>query len=96
MGDDRTEQDKKAARVSHRNIRGGESDPQLALVQAIADLNGVEVMEVAPLHDCLDDLVDQLFQSPPSAETNAELTFSYEGYRITVYQDGHTVFQPFD
>lgn len=94
MSDDPIDQEKTAGRVYHRNIQEGESNPQLALGRAIADLNGVDVMDLGQLHTGIDHLVEQLFQSSPPAGANAELTFSSEGYRITILKDGHTVFQP--
>lgn len=96
LSDDSSDEEKKAGRVYHRNIREGESNPQTALARALADLKGVEVTDLKQLYACIDHLVEQLFQSPPPADANAELTFSYEGYRITVFQDGHTVFQPLE
>lgn len=49
------------------------------------DLWSVEVKERASLHDCINHLLAQLFQSPPPVDANTELTFSYEGYQITIY-----------
>lgn len=93
MVENTDDQNNKSAFVSHRNIREGESRPQVALARALADLKGVETTELSQLYPCIDHLVDQLFESPPSPEAKTELTFSYEGFRITIYQDGHTVFQ---
>ena len=36
--------------------------------------------------------VRTLYSSPPPAEAQAMIKFTYEGYRITLYQDGQAVF----
>jgi len=41
---------------------------------------------------CTDGVLDHLFSNPPSAEAQMEVTFSYEGYRITIEQDGTAEF----
>lgn len=85
-----------APQTYHRDLTDGDADPEVALVHALAEIEGVDESELTQLYSCINDLVAGLFSSPPPAETTAELTFSYEGYRITVYQDGHAVFQRFD
>lgn len=94
MSDDSTEPGEKATQIYHRNIRLEGSEPRLALVRTIADLKDVNVRELNQLYGCTGDLVTRIFQVPPPPSANTELTFSYEGFRITIYQDGHTVLQP--
>ena len=79
----------------HRNLKEGDTDPEVALVHTLAELKGIDESELTQLYSCINSMVEDLFRSPPPAEATAELVFSYEGYRITVYQDGHAVFQRF-
>lgn len=65
-----------------------ETDPGTTVAEAVAELEGCDTTDLTPLYDCIDRMVGHLFTDPPSAEAQAEVTFSYEGYRITVDQDG--------
>jgi hypothetical protein len=68
-------------------------EPALAVAEAVGELKGVDATELTPIYDCIDHLVDHLFTNPPDPAANAELSFDYEGYRITVRQDGHATFE---
>lgn len=39
-----------------------------------------------------DDHADEIFSNPPAPEAQIRITFSYEGYRVTVEQDGTAKF----
>lgn len=81
------------ADVHHRSIFDEpEEDPTTELVTIVAELNGVAQDELNPLYSCADSLIDNLYSSPPPAEAQAKVEFTYEGYRITLYQDGQAVF----
>lgn len=80
-------------RIHHQNICDGDGNPNYLLLQTIAALTGVEETELPQLYPCVDDLINQLYQTPPSTEATVELTFTYEGFRITLHQDGHAVLQ---
>lgn len=45
-----------------------------------------------PVYDAIDHFMSNLFTSPPPESAQAKIEFTYEGYRISVYQDGHTTF----
>lgn len=75
----------------HRNLRDNDMQPVVSLLYTLAEIKGVDETDLPPLHQSVGDLVECFFRS--AAEATAELTFSYEGYRITIYQDGHVVFQ---
>lgn len=75
------------------DLTEGDTDPQLHLVHAVADITGVEETRLEALYPTIDGMVDQLYSDPPSARAQAELTFVYEGFRITLFQDGTAVFQ---
>lgn len=62
--------------------------PAIELVGLVADLEEADPMELPPLYERIDDLIDALFSSPPATAAGAELEFSYEGYRIRLQQNG--------
>ncbi|WP_090303329.1 HalOD1 output domain-containing protein [Natronorubrum texcoconense] len=67
--------------------------PEIRLVEIVADLESVPETELDPIYNSIDDVVDSLLSSPPSSTANAELEFTYEGYRIHVKQGGTAVFR---
>ncbi|ADB61548.1 hypothetical protein Htur_2673 [Haloterrigena turkmenica DSM 5511] len=77
--------------VTRRTLDTSRDAPAIGLVEIVADVEGTDAMELAPIYDRADDLVADLFESPPEADADAELEFSYQGYRITVRQDGTVV-----
>jgi len=68
-----------------------DESPSAELIGIVAELKGVEQNELAPLYSWVDSLISDLYSSPPPAEAQAVVEFTYEGYRITLYQDGHAV-----
>jgi len=81
------------ADVHHRSIFDKSAkEPSTELVTIVAELNGVEQDELDPLYSWTDGLINSLYSSPPPAEAQAVVEFTYEGYRITLYQDGQAVF----
>lgn len=80
-------------RIHHRNLKESDTDPEVALIHTLAEIKGVDETELTQLYFCINNMVENLFRSPPPAEATAQLMFSYEGYHITIYQDGHAVFQ---
>lgn len=77
--------------VTRRALDTSRDTPAIGLVEIVADVDGTDAMELTPIYDRADDLVADLFESPPEADADAELEFSYQGYRITVRQDGTVV-----
>ncbi|PSP64306.1 hypothetical protein BRC76_01855 [Halobacteriales archaeon QH_8_67_36] len=81
-----------ASEVYHENIfENDNQEPTMELVALIAEHKGVEQDELDPLYNWADHLIDSLYSSPPPAASQGIVKFSYEGYRITLYQDGHAV-----
>ena len=79
--------------VHHAEIEVDPEEPEVPFVEAIAAVKGVDQSELDPLHDNLDDLVQSVLVSPPPEENQAEVSFTYEGLRTTLYHDGHAVFR---
>ncbi|WP_252699659.1 HalOD1 output domain-containing protein [Natronosalvus vescus] len=63
-----------------------------SVVEAVAEAEGVDPLELSPpLYDVIDpDALDQVF-APTSMESRmeGEVTFSYNGYEVTVCGDGY-------
>ena len=62
--------------------------PTRAVVEVIADLEDVDTLELPPLYSTMNDLLDGFASNPPASQADVEITFTYQGYRITVYQSG--------
>jgi len=79
-------------RVTHRELETDEENPAGQIVEIVAELKNTEIEELENAWQALGDLLDSLFTNPPSPEAQAQICFSYEGYRITVEQSGHATF----
>lgn len=67
-------------------------DPDTAeyeLLEYIAEMEGVEIEALPSFYDEIDHFVERLFQQPPSAAAQVEITFSYAGYRIRLDWKGN-------
>ena len=70
------------------------AEPALAVAEAVAEIDGREPTELTTIWNCIDHVVDHVFSDPPDPEANIEISFDYEGYRVTLQQDGEAVFVP--
>lgn len=62
-----------------------------AVVEAVADAEGVEPTDLRPLYDVLDpDALDSLFQPrvPGGRSTRGQITFQYHGYEVHIDEEG--------
>lgn len=78
--------------IVHRELDTDRENPAIEIAEIVADLEAEDVNELATVWDCIDDVLDNIFSNPPSPEAQVEVTFSYEGYRITVEQNGSAKF----
>ncbi|MFC4543400.1 HalOD1 output domain-containing protein [Halosolutus amylolyticus] len=78
--------------VTCRDLDTSRESPAIQIVDIVADLEDADPAEIDPIYNCVDGLIADLFSSPPPAAAEAELTFTYQGYRIHVQQDGTTTF----
>ena len=63
--------------------------PSLAVVQRVANREGVDPTELSPLHDSIDpDALDSLVDGSLGDAADFELEFTYCGYTITVTGEG--------
>lgn len=77
---------------ARRRLDTDAENPGVEVVKAVADLEGVHPTELAAAYDCVDGVLDHLFSNPPSPEAGMRVQFNYEGYRITVEQEGSATF----
>ncbi|MCU4754003.1 hypothetical protein OB919_18805 [Halobacteria archaeon AArc-curdl1] len=66
------------------------------LVVKVAEKEGVDPLKLSPpLYEVIDpDALDQLFASTPTAgRKEGQVTFSYNGYEVTVCGDGYVSVQ---
>ena len=78
--------------IVHRELDADRASPAIQVAEIVADLEGKGPTEVTTIWDCIDDVLTRVFSDPPSPEAQVEVTFSYEGYRVTVEQNGVATF----
>lgn len=69
-------------------------EPGLAVAEAVAEIEGRDTTDLAAIYGCIDHVVDHIYSDPPAPEANVEVSFDYEGYRVTMRQDGEATFEP--
>lgn len=69
-------------------------EPSLSVVEAVAEIEDVDETDLATVYDCIDHVLDHVFSTPPDPEARVAVSFDYEGYRVTVHQDGSARFVP--
>lgn len=79
--------------VTRRELDTTVESPGIQIAEIVADLEGCDTIDLSPIYDCIDSMIADLFSSPPPAEADAELAFTYLGYRIRLQQDGTATFR---
>lgn len=70
-----------------------QDEPALQVVEVLADIDGRDPTDFEDMWGCTDDMLANLFSNPPAPEADTRVTFTFEGYRISVHQDGMAEFQ---
>jgi hypothetical protein len=83
--------------IVHRDLFEGERPdvadaPEVDIAEIIAEFEGQDTTDISALYDTVDHLVEHMFSTPPPLEAQCRLEFTYEGYRVTLTQDGHATF----
>lgn len=78
--------------IIHRDLNTSRENPVVQITETVADIEDVQQSELTTVYSHLDHVLDYIFDNPPKPEAQVEITFSYEGYRITVEQDGTAQF----
>ena len=86
---------------SHRTARERRLDtdagnPAVQVAEVVAELKGTEPDQLESTYDQIDHVLDHIFSNPPSPDADVVVAFTYEGYRVTVAQDGMAEFEPVD
>lgn len=78
--------------IVHRELETDRPEPITQIVEVVADLEGEREENLTVGYKQVDHILQHVFSDPPSPEAQVEITFSYEGYRITVEQNGNVQF----
>lgn len=78
--------------VIHRSLDTDADRPGVEVASAVADIEGRDVSDLSTIYDCVDDVLNHLFSTPPAPEARMQVQFSYESYRITIVQNGEAKF----
>lgn len=76
-------------RMIHWSFDVGSDYPSVDVAEVIMELEGKERVELSPMYETIDCLIENLFSDALASDAQAVLQFSYEGYRITLNQDGN-------
>lgn len=82
--------------VVRRQLEKDGENPAVQVSEIVAALKGAHVREMGTIYDCVDDVLDRVFSNPPSPGAEVEVNFTYEGYRVTVEQNGTATFVRID
>ena len=75
---------------SHRFRHDGEGSVTTSVVLALAELEGVDPIEMDPIYGAVDpDVLEAL--DDPTRSASADVTFDYHDYRVTVDGEGAIV-----
>ena len=89
--DDETSSDDEAG-IVHWQFDPDQDDPIIDVAAVVAELEGKETTDLSALYDCVDTVLEEIFSNPPSPEAQIQMAFTFEGYRITINQDGSATF----
>lgn len=79
-------------RIYHRKVTPDAGEANQSLLRLLANVENCEVNDLPPLYGQIDHMVAHLFTDPPPGDAQAELSFSYHGYRIELDQTGNVSF----
>ena len=65
-----------------------------AIAEIIADLEETDPENLIPIWDSIDDVLEPLSSPPPAPDAQLLISFSYEGYRISINRDGEVLLVP--
>lgn len=78
--------------IVHRELDTDRDTPSSEIAEIVAELEGSDIEDLDSTWDIIDHLLEHVFSDPPAAEAQIKVTFTYEGYRITVEQNGRAEF----
>jgi hypothetical protein len=73
----------------------GDLDPSVAVVHAVLAATGREEAELDPLNGAVDaEALDRFLRHTGRVDSNARVSFTYEGYEVTLDADGRVELRP--
>jgi hypothetical protein len=81
-----------ADEMIHRQLDTEADNPAGEVAVAVAELTDRDMEDLEPAWQVIDDILVHLFSNPPSGDAQAEISFTYEGFRISVEQNGTATF----
>lgn len=78
--------------IVHRELETDGQEPVAQVVEIVSDLEGEQHETLKSGYKQVDHILEHVFSNPPAPEAQVKITFSYEGYRITVEQSGSAQF----
>jgi hypothetical protein len=81
-----------ADEIVHRQLDTEADNPAGEVALVVAELTDRDMEDLQPTWEIVDDILVHLFSEPPAAEAQAEISFTYEGFRITIEQNGTGTF----
>jgi hypothetical protein len=79
--------------VVRRTLDTDAEEPTTEIIKALADIEGKDETQLGALWNCTDGVLENLFSDPPSPDAEMQVSFTFEGYRISVHQNGQVLFQ---
>lgn len=80
--------------IVRRSLDTDADEPGTQIAAAVAELEDRDPTDLDDMWSCTDDVLENLFSTPPAPDARMRVAFSYEGYRVTVDQDGTVEFVP--
>jgi len=75
-----------------RELSTDTETPAVQIAEIVAELEGKDTCDLTTMYDHVDHVLEHIFSDPPVPEAQIEITFTYEGYRVSVEQDGFAEF----
>lgn len=82
--------------IARRQFDTDRATPAVAVVETVSELEDVDSSDLTTIYSCIDHMIDHLFSEPPSPDADVTVEFTYEGYRISIEQDGSAEFRPLE
>jgi len=88
MSDSNEMTDSHEDEIVDRKLDPARENPGAQIAQIVADLEDEDPAQLTTMYGCVDGVIDHVLSDPPSQEAQLVVEFTYEGYRITIEQDG--------
>jgi len=76
--------------ITRRTLDTDQETPATQVAELVADLEDRDATDLSPIYYSVNELLTDLFSSPPRTTANAVVEFTYEGYQFRLRQDGTT------